>query len=294
MNARPRRLTIVLLATSTVLLTGALAGCTGSGSGGSSASSAGSGGYAVGASDAGGKTTGAAAGHSSATADDRAVVTTGNLDLLSSDPIAASHAISTVVTGAGGRVQSLSEQPKGQASADLTVRIPSAVFDSTLTAIEHYGRTRSVSIHSTDVTAQVTDYGVRIANLRTSIARLQTLLARATDTGALVEIESSLTTRQTDLEQLLAQQKDLADQVSYATLGITVESPPLVRSSGPGTFVAGFLAGLTALGRTLATLAVIVGLLLPWVVVVGLLALVGWWAVRQVRRRRRIAGAPGA
>ncbi len=222
------------------------------------------------------------------------MVTTGNLDLMSPDPIAASHAISAIVTGEGGRVQSLNEQPKGQASADLTVRIPSAVFDSTLTAIEHSGRTRSVSIHSTDVTSQVTDYGVRIANLRTSIARLQTLLARATDTTALVDIESSLTTRQTDLEQLLAQQKDLADQVSYATLGITVESPAVVHADSPGTFVAGFLAGLAALGTTLATLAVIVGVLLPWVVVAGLLALVGWWAVRQARRRRRTTEAPGA
>jgi len=292
MNVRPRRLAIVLLATGSVLLTGVLAGCTSSGSGGSSASSAGSGGYAVGASDAGGKAS--SGGGSSTKAEDRAVVTTGDLDLVSSDPIAASHAISAVVTGVGGHIQSLSEQPKGQASADLTVRIPSAVFDSTLTAIEQHGRTRSVSVHSTDVTSQVTDYGVRIANLRTSIARLQVLLARATDTGALVDIESSLTTRQTDLEQLLAQQKDLADQVSYATLGITIESPTVVRSTAPGTFVAGFLAGLAALGRTLATLAVIVGVLLPWVVVVGLLALVGWWAVRQVRRRRRTAGAPGA
>ena len=291
MRTRSRRLATVLLAASTVLLTGALAGCTSSSSGGSSA---GSGGYSASVADAGGKAASSSGGGSSAQTADRAVVTTGNLDLVSSDPIAASHAISAVVTGEGGRVQSLNEQPKGQASADLTVRIPSAVFDSTLTAIEHHAKVRSVSIHSTDVTSQVTDYGVRIANLRTSIARLQTLLARATDTTALVDIESSLTTRQTDLEQLLAQQKDLADQVSYATLGITLESPVLVRSTTPGTFVAGFLAGLAGLGSTAAALAVIVGVLLPWVVVAGLLALVGWWAVRQVRRRRRAAGAPAA
>ena len=181
-------------------------------------------------------------GHSSATTDDRSVVTTGNLDLLSSDPIAASHAISAVVTGAGGHVQSLSEQPKGPG-----VRRPHGAHPLGGLRLDP-DRDRAPREDALgqrpqpDVTSQVTDYGVRIANLRTSIARLQTLL-RATDTGALVEIESSLTTRQTDLKQLLAQQKDLADQVSYATLGITVESPALVGSSGPGTFVAGFLAG---------------------------------------------------
>lgn len=299
MHATPRRLVTALLATGAILTTGLLAGCTG-GSGGSSAGGgyAASGGGDAGASSASGdtaaKTASSGAAGGSATTGDRSVVTAGDLDLTAADPISTAHAISTIVTGDGGRVQSLNEQPKGQASADLTVRIPSSVFDAALTAIEHRATVRSVSIHSADVTTQVTDYGVRIANLRTSIGRLQTLLATATDTTALVEIESSLTTRQTDLEQLLAQQKDLTDQVSFATLGITIESPAVVRATGPGTFVAGFLAGLQGLGSTLAALAVIAGVLLPWVVVVGLVTFVAWWGVRLVRRRRRTAPSPGA
>ena len=281
---RPHRAVVVALLSA--LCVAALAGCTAAGS------SSSAGGSVAGVASGAGR--GAPSQGKSASTADRSVVTTGTLDLVATDPVGVADAIATIVTGSGGRVQARDEHPKRPASADLTVRIPSAAFESTLTAIEHRATVRGVSIHSSDVTAQVTDYGVRIANLRTSIARLQTLLARATDTTALVEIESSLTTRETDLEQLLAQQKDLTDQVSYATLAITLESPAIVHPGPPSTFFSGLVAGVTALVRTAAAIAVLLGVLLPWVVALGLLALVGWWVVRLVRRRARASAAPGA
>jgi hypothetical protein len=282
---RPRRAVVVALLSA--LTVAALAGCTGGGTGVASSAGRSFAGVASGTGRV------PSQGKSAPTAD-RSVVTTGTLDLVATDPVGTADAIATIVTGSGGRVQARDEHPKRPASADLTVRIPSAAFDSTLTSIEHRATVRGVSIHSSDVTAQVTDYGVRIANLRTSIGRLQTLLARATDTTALVEIESSLTTRETDLEELLAQQKDLTDQVSYATLAITLESPAIVHPGPPSSFLSGFVAGVTALVRTGAAIAVLLGVLLPWVVTLGVLALVGWWIARLVRRRARASAAPGA
>ncbi|MCU1472934.1 DUF4349 domain-containing protein [Amnibacterium sp.] len=278
---RSRRAAVALLSALTV---GALAGCTASGGSGGSAATTSRGGVSA-----------SASGAKSATTDSRAVVTTGTLDLIATDPVATADSVATVVAGSGGRIQARDEHPTRPASADLTVRIPSSVFDSTLTAIEHRAKSvRSVSIHASDVTSQVTDYAVRIANLRTSITRLQTLLARASDTAALVEIESSLTTRQTDLEELLAQQKDLTDQVSYATLAITLESPAIAHPGSPSTFISGLVAGVTALLRTAGAIAVLLGVLLPWVLTLGALAAVGWWVLRLVRRRARASAAPGA
>jgi uncharacterized membrane protein YjfL (UPF0719 family) len=66
----------------------------------------------------------------------------------------------------------------------------------------------------------------------------------------------------------------------------------VTRPAPPSTFVTGFLAGLAALGSTAAALAVALGVILPWVVVAGVLALVGWWGVRLVRRRRTPAPGP--
>jgi hypothetical protein len=151
---------------------------------------------------------------------------------------------------------------------------------------------RNVSLHATDVTSQVTDYRVRIKGLDTSITRLRGLLAKAGTTIDLVEIESSLTTRETDRERLLAQQKSLSDQVAYATLTIRINEPPLARSVPPSTFLSGLAAGWQSLVAVSASLIVGIGVLLPWVLALAALGIVALLITRLVRRLRKRAATP--
>jgi hypothetical protein len=275
----------MLTATAAALLVAtALVGCTASA--GSSGSSAGG---SVARLDAGGATSGSVQAKAAAT--DRSVVTTGSLQLVADHPIDAAGRITDVVEAAGGSIATADETPSGNSSARLTLRIPAAAFDRTLTAIKRQGHVRNVSIGSTDVTARVTDYGVRIANLRTSIARLQQLLSTATSSSALVEIESALTDRQGSLEQLLAQQRTLADQVTFATLSVSVVVPAAAPKQGPADFVGGLVAGADGLFSTAGALAIGLGVVLPWLVVLGALGALAGGIVRVVRRRTRAASA---
>ena len=295
-RSSPRRSTFRLtgIAALAALAVGLLAGCT-SGSGGGSASSTGSGAsYGESRGIAAGASSGSTAGGKTAdlSAADRAIVRTGTLELTAKNPIAAANAITAIVDGSGGRVDTVTEDPTGDASSSLTVRIPADVFDRTLTAIKREGTVRNVALRANDVTSQVTDYAVRISGLRTSITRLQTLLAKASTTTDLVAIESTLTSRETDLEQLIAQQKGLADQVAYATLGIVVHEPSLARSAPPSSFLSGLLAGWDALVTVGGALLVGLGVLLPWALALGTLAAAVLLVVRLVRRGRRRTATP--
>ncbi|GAA4734571.1 hypothetical protein GCM10025783_00210 [Amnibacterium soli] len=274
------RTRILPAAAAALLVVGALAGCTAS-SGGSAASSGGSvGGFVSGEGVAG------PAAAKGATAD-RSVVTTGSLQLVARHPITVAGRITDLVERAGGRVATSSEDPTGTPSARLALRIPAAAFPRVLDAIEREGdAVRDVSIGSSDVTAEVTDYGVRTANLRTSIARLQTLLSKATSSSALVEIEGALTDRQGKLEQLLAEQRTLADQVASATLTVSIVVPAAAPRSGPTDFLGGLVTGADGLVRTAAALAVGVGIVLPWLLVLGAIGGVAGLVVRRVRRAR--------
>src|SRR4051812_43497905 len=228
-----------------------------------------------------------AGGKADLAAADRAVVRTGSLDLTAKDPVHAANAISAIVTGSGGRIDNVVEDPTDDASSSLTARIPADVFDRTLAAIKREGTVRNVSLHATDVTSQITDYAVRIKGLDTSITRLQRLLGKAGTTTDLVQIESTLTTRETDREQLLAAQKSLADQVSYGTLSITVHEPSLARSAPPSTFLTGLVTGWQALVAVVSGLVVGLGVVLPWTVVLAVLGAVALLIVRLARRARR-------
>jgi len=169
------RIRIVAAGVAALLAVTALAGCTASAS--SSSAGGSSGGGASAALDAKGAASAARAADTDGPA--RSVVTTGRLQLVAGDPIAATDRIVGLVEGAGGRVAKRAEDPGERPSARLELRIPAARFPQTLAAIERVGdEVRDVDVESTDVTARVTDTAVSIANLRTSIARLQQLLAR--------------------------------------------------------------------------------------------------------------------
>jgi Domain of unknown function (DUF4349) len=217
---------------------------------------------------------------------DRSVTVTGSLGLRATHPIDAATAISQLVTAGGGRIANLDEQPKHAASARLTARIPAASFSTALAAIEKEGTVTTVSIEETDVTDQVTDYAVRSRTLQQSITRLQGLLARASTSSDLVTIETTLEQRETQLETLLAQQKSLTDQVSYATLSITIASPAApVRTTNPTNFASAFVAGFLGLVATGGVLAVVVGVVLPWLVALAVIGAIVLLIVRAARRR---------
>ncbi|WP_375401296.1 DUF4349 domain-containing protein [uncultured Amnibacterium sp.] len=276
-----RRTGLVLLA---LLGIGLLTGCTSAATGAASAAGGGTGGAVADQAAA------SAAGGIQKASVDRSITITGDLQLSAADAIGAGRDIAAIVTGAGGRVQTEDEHPNGRrGSADLTVRIPADTFPATLKAIERQGKVLDVSVRSTDMTSRVTDYAVRLAGLRTSITRLQALLAKSTTTTDLVQIESSLTKRQTDLEQLLADQKGLTDQIAFSTLSVTIRSPGAVAAPAPDTFASGFGAGFDGLVSALGWAVVMVGVLLPWLIALAVIVIVVLGARRLVRRSRRPA-----
>lgn len=270
---------------------GLLAGCTASGGGSSSAA----GGSKVISGEVAKDGSGAIE-PGVKTATDRSVTVTGTLQLEVKHPVSSAQRIQSLVLAAGGRVDSLSESPAETKSdtdgSNLTVRVPAQKLNAVLTEIKALGKVSNLSLATTDVTDQVTNYAVRIKNLETSIDRLQTLLSKATTTTDLVSIEQTLTQRETDLETLQGQQQSLQDQISFSTLTITLTAPGVVvKSPAPTNFGSGFAAGLIGLFNTLQFLLIALGVILPWAVIIGIVfAIVLYVRKRLIKRRTGHAG----
>lgn len=225
---------------------------------------------------------------------DRSVVVTGDAALTVSDPIAAAADATRIVADAGGRVDGRSEQAGDggtRATATLTLRIPAAKLDATLDALRRLGRVDSVTTRSSDVTGRTQDLDARITALRTTIQRMLELEQRATDTTDLVAIETAIGDRQADLESMEAQQRELADQVAMSTITLTLHPRGTTVAPVRAGFGDGVVTGWSAFVAFWGGALVVLGVLLPWIVLSGLVAAVVLgirWAVRR-RRRRRIA-----
>lgn len=234
-----------------------------------------------------------AAGTSTDTAGGRQVITTGDVQLTAKDPRAAADAVVALVEGEGGRVDARTEQAatdEQDAHAQLTVRIPSDDLTSTLSALKSVGDVVSVNLSAQDVTGDAQDLDARIKALQLSVARMEDLLSRATTNADLISAEGALSERQANLESLMSQRARLAEQVALSTLTIDLSVPGTVSAAtAPGGFWDGIGAGWESLVATLRVVVLVLGVLLPWLALGGLVTL-GVLAVRRtVRSRRRTA-----
>jgi hypothetical protein len=221
---------------------------------------------------------------------DRDVVRTGEMWVTVDDVVDATTDVRALAGEAEGFVAD--EQVRAEDDiADLTLRVPADDFDGVRDAVGELGEITEQQVQADDVTADMVDLDSRIASLQASVERLRSLLAEAGDVSQLAVVEGELTTRETELEALLGQQRVLADQVALATLTLHLgEDAP---APGPADDIAGFgesfhrgWVGLIDIGRVALAVA---GFLLPFAVPAALVAvLTRWWLHR---RRDAIAAA---
>ncbi|MFM9878243.1 MAG: DUF4349 domain-containing protein [Rhodoglobus sp.] len=228
----------------------------------------------------------------SASTIDRSVITTGWVTITVSDPMDAAAEAARITESVGGRIDSRSEYaPRGGdgGSATLTLRIPSKDLTATLDKLKKLGEVQEVSLSAADVTMESQDLDARITSMRASIDRLTALLAGATDTDSLIALETAISDRQGQLESMEAQQRFLADQVSMSTVTLNLVTEQIVADPAPETFFDGLVTGWYAFLGFFAGLLIVLGVLVPWIVLAGIITAI---VIVVIRRRKPKAAQP--
>jgi hypothetical protein len=225
---------------------------------------------------------------------DRSIVYTAALTVRARNVAAAAAQAQSIATGAGGYVFSSGTvvDPAGGAatSADVVLKVPPGSFSTVLRSLLGLGTSLGSSQHVDDVTDQVVDVAARLQSQQASVARVRALLAQARTVGEVVAVESELTMREADLESLLGRQRALDAQVALSTITVRLVSPAAASvgpRSAPRGFLAGLRAGWHAFVRALVASLTVLGVLLPFIVTVGLLLLAGVPLRRLLLARRQ-------
>jgi hypothetical protein len=229
---------------------------------------------------------------------DRELITTGNATLAAEDPFAAAEQIADLVEEAGGRVEARDERAETDdepGSASMTLRIPADRVSATLDALDKLGDVRDRHVETVDVTGTAQDLDARIEALRTSTDRLRELMADADRTSDLIEIEAELATRQAELDSRVSERNRLSDEVAMSTLQVEIvaEGTPAAQAR-PGGFLGGLTAGWSALVSTFNVVVLILGAIIPWLALGGVVLLVVVGVRRQVAKARSGGPTPPA
>ncbi|MQY15569.1 hypothetical protein SRB5_57520 [Streptomyces sp. RB5] len=205
-----------------------------------------------------------------------ALIRTARVTVRAKDVTAAAAGARTAAEAAGGYVSN--ESTRNEEQATLTLKVPSGTYDETLDEVVRLGDkllTREVKVQ--DVTDQVVDVESRVRSARASVDRIRRLMSSATKLTDVVSLESELSTRQANLESLLAQQKSLADRTSLGTITLTISRPPKSPPPPPAdedpTVLSALSSGWHAFVTTLRWIAVVLAATLPFATLAALLFL---------------------
>ncbi|MFE0250263.1 DUF4349 domain-containing protein [Streptomyces sp. NPDC059010] len=222
------------------------------------------------------------------------IIRTASLTVRVKDVPKALDEARATAENAGGYVgnETTTSDDEGHEHTRVVLRVPVERYAEVLTELEGAGKLIERSAKAQDVTDQVVDVESRIKSQRASVARIRELMDRATKLSEVVTLEGELSTRQADLEALLAQQTSLKDRTGLATITLSLSETPVKKAAkddDPG-FLDALAGGWDAFVTMLRWLAVAFGAVLPFAAVAALIVLL-WLKALRPRLPRRAATA---
>lgn len=226
----------------------------------------------------------------------RDVVKTASMTITVPDPSAAADEAAVIVERADGRVDSRSEDAgsgSGRAVTSIVLRVPAAKLDEVMRQLKTLGTLETATTAADDVTAQRVDLDARIRALQTSVDRLLAIMRDAGDPEALIRAEDALSERQAELDSLRAQREALGDQIAYSTVDLSFYAE---RVGGPAPkqyegFLGQVQRGWDAMVAVGGSAVLLLGVMLPWLAVLAVVAGVIYFLVRWAQRRTQPAPA---
>ncbi|MEU8517855.1 DUF4349 domain-containing protein [Kitasatospora sp. NPDC048722] len=238
-------------------------------------------------------------------ADNRLIAYTAQLSLRTKDVGQLLARARETADSTGGYVggESIAGGGDGDAGGQLTLRVPSSAFQQTLDQLAGLGEVVSRKSQADDLTQQVADVASRVQSQRASVERVRALMAQAKSLSEVTALEAEPSRRESDLESLEKQQKELAGKTSLSTITLEVHravppapAPPPApevaakgfRASAGSALAGGWHVLLTILRGLVVALAAVA----PFLLVLGVPAAVAYWWWRRYRMPA-VAAAPG-
>ncbi|TMR23342.1 DUF4349 domain-containing protein [Nonomuraea turkmeniaca] len=233
------------------------------------------------------------------TQQNRQVIYTGSMSVRVKKVATAVAQAKQIVTTAGGYLskEESSSANDSRDSATLEFKIPPNGYGGVLERLgKDLGIQLSMNQTTQDVTLRIADVNSRLKSAEQALESLRSLLKRADTIGQVLQVEREISTREADLESLQAQQKELAAQVSMATLTLQLFGPVAVveePEEEPAGFLGGLKSGWNGLVSFTKVVLTVLGALLPWTIAaLPLVALLVYLVRRDRARRPRIPTPP--
>jgi hypothetical protein len=223
------------------------------------------------------------------------IIYTASVTVRAADLTRAASQATQLARAAGGYVSSettaLNRAHPGRSTVSLQLKIPASAYPAALGALSTQLGTRlAMSQHAQDVTQTVADVTSRVTSAQAAISQLRALLRHAGSVASLLTVQNQINDQESGLESLLAQQRALSHETSFATITMllvaTRHPQHQSRHHAAGGFVGGLKTGWHSLVRAVSVLLTGAGAALPFAVIAAILAYASYRTRRWYQSRR--------
>ena len=226
----------------------------------------------------------------------QSIIYTASMTVRAANVGAAARQIASIVAAAGGYTSDehlVSGTPgKTGEMISITLKIPVPSYQSVLGQLSSpaLGKQIAMEQQATDVTQEVANVNSLVTSEQDAISALQGLLKRASSVSGLLQVQQQISSDESTLNSLLAQQRALDHETSFATVSMTLVSPAVHavvhKKATHHGFVAGLAAGWRALKRATSAVLTALGAALPFLAVLFVLAGLGYLGWRRFAGRK--------
>jgi hypothetical protein len=226
----------------------------------------------------------------------RSLIYRGDITIRVDDVEKAADQVSAMATTLGGHVDSEKRNTGTQnASASITIRVPSKDFSAAFERLAGMGKEQNRSSNVEDVTEAVVDLDTRITSKKAQLEATRRLYAQAPTFTDVVNLGREVAQQEADLAALEAKKRRVDDLVALSTITVLLIGPNTdipVEKTNPG-FLDGLKAGWDAFLTSVRVLLVVTGWLLPFLAVIAIPVIILVWFSRR-RGRTRHSGETSA
>lgn len=218
----------------------------------------------------------------------RLIIRNADLTLRVDTVDAAERKVARIARSVGGDLEGSQGTDLSGPSPSLTVtlRVPENRFEEAISQLESLGVRLGKTVRTEDVTTQAVDMDARLKSLRVQEDAYRAILSAARKISDVLEVQERLTGVRTEIEQIVAQRRNLGDKAARSTIAVNLTQvlkpaaaaaePDWARQSwGEAT------GALRGFGQALATVAIWGTALIPIWLPVGLVLL---FALRRGRK----------
>ncbi|HUB38253.1 MAG TPA: DUF4349 domain-containing protein, partial [Streptosporangiaceae bacterium] len=162
----------------------------------------------------------------------QSIIYTASLTIRAANVTATAKRVVGIVVAAGGYTAdeqaSSARTTRTGRTVRLTLKVPVPAYQQVLGQLSSpaLGKQLSMQQQATDVTQQVADVNSLVTSEQDAISALQGLLKRAARVSGLLQVQRQISSDESTLNSLLAQQRALDRETTYGTVTMTLVSPP--------------------------------------------------------------------